>query len=643
MGYMLRAVIFEDKWQAQLVNMLKLCREAGIKEVLFMEQSHQIVMVPYPLEKHKRMAEIYGKMALELRAAGVEASVNIASLVGHSDAPVTGEMVLPFGKFVGEDLKEANACYCILDEKWQEYAAAVCAAYATFAPSKIFIDDDFRSLNHSTMFGCFCRKHAQKTAKECGIQPDPKALLSYVTQDTPEALSVRRAWMKINFAGQLEAAAKMREAAEKVSPSTMLGLMNSGEQSHSIQGRDMDLLLRTFSGPSRRPVSRPAGGGYSDSLHGDFFQMHQLPALSMSVIGKDVHVVSEVENWPHTRFTKSIRSTEAQMLLHALAGAEDLTLNIYDYLATPYDQEPLFAKMLINQKDRISVISKARKGKILKGFGLPWKPDAAASVTCRGDVRRLMPERKADNLFPRFGIPVSFGISDGNALFGDQAAAYDDNEIHQLLKGGLMLDGAALEHLCARGFGDLLGCVPAGEINEPGAERLDDPEFCGIFKDNLLPTIWFRMAPVGKKILRLKMAPGARALSSLLDMDLNELDAPGTVIYENMLGGRVAVFSVPVETWQWVYRSRAFTVGKICAWLSSDNLPVWVSDCPDTGPIYYEDPDTGEGLLAIANGGLDPVFASIHTDLCLEDLFDPANTKDMTVGLLAVRFFRTWK
>ena len=73
-----------------------------------------------------------------------------------------------------------------------------------------------------------------------------------------------------------------------MSPQTRLGLMNSGEPSHALQGRDMQRLLREFSGPKRRPVSRPVGGCYAEALQEEIWIMPQFMALSMSVAGPDV-------------------------------------------------------------------------------------------------------------------------------------------------------------------------------------------------------------------------------------------------------------------------------------------------------------------------------------------------------------------
>ena len=56
MNYILRAVIHEDQWERQLDDIVWVCHEAGIEEVYLKEQCHQILMSPFPMEKHRRMA-----------------------------------------------------------------------------------------------------------------------------------------------------------------------------------------------------------------------------------------------------------------------------------------------------------------------------------------------------------------------------------------------------------------------------------------------------------------------------------------------------------------------------------------------------------------------------------------------------------
>lgn len=643
MSYMLRTVILEQTWERQLQDIIRLCKTANIEEVLLKELSSHIIPVPFLIDKHYKMAKIYSQMAKAFHEENIVFSINIIMLAGHSDGEVEAKYVLPYQKFVGEDLRELHATYCLLDEAWQAYAAEVCALYAGTRPDKLFIDDDFRSLNHGVQYGCFCPIHVSRTAERCGIALTAETLMHAVSGASTEHMAIKQAWMQINFEGQLEAANRIRLAVERVSPATRLGLMNSGEPAHSFQGRDMDVLLREFSG-SRRPLSRPAGCSYSDSIHGELFEIHQVTALSKSVVGEDVQIVSEVENYPHTRFSKSIRITRLQLELHALAGAEDFTLNLYDYLGTPYEQEPDFLHLLIDERERLEMIQAARKGKKLVGFGHPWKKDTALKqLSRRGWLDDIMPNRDPDNYLPQFGIPVQFQLGKANLIFGDAVQCYDDDEVIELLSRGILLDGLAFTNLYNRGFGRYLGCEPAGSGVVDGftVEQFGFNPFTGPFAGNLQTTNWAESKKQGKLPLQLRIDPGAEAISMLLDDDRNEL-APGVVLFENELGGRVAVFTVPISSFQFLHRCRAYMVAKVAQWLMREPLPVWIEDCPNIGPIYYEGAN-GEGLLGIISGNLDVMEVKLHTDLQLFDLFTGEEIQELRMDPLSVRFFRTQK
>ena len=643
MAYMLKVSVFEEQWKKNLCDIIDLCKRSDIREVFLMEQYHGILLIPFTIDKHKRMAEIFCRMAEELRREGIIFSVNIGAIVGHMNNYAGKELILPFRKFVGDELREADECCCILDESWQEYAAQVCSLYAMGKPDKIFIDDDFRSVNHTAAFGCFCPLHIKRTSEEAGMDLTADSLLSHIRGSSSEDMKVRKAWMKITFEGQLEAAKKMRTAVEKISPGTRIGLMNSGEEQHSVQGRDMDRLLREFSGNCRRPLSRPAGGGYVDILHADVFQMHQRMALSMSVLGKDVQIASEADCWPYSRFNKSIRIAKSQLQIHALAGADDFTVNINDYLTIPVEQEPDICDLLVSEKERLSIIQKARMGKKAKGLGLPWKKDTASVLVCRnGSISGIMPDRNIDCILAQFGIPTQFDAGRGNLILGDAVNCYDDSEIKSLLSGGLMIDGLALEQLCKRGFKRLLGCYPEGYVKGPCVEKLDDNEFSGRFAGSMAAISYYTEAENGRYIYNLSMQQGAISISAICNEELKKI-APGVVLYENELGGRIAAFAAPLGNRRWLFRSRAYQMAKIADWIMYGQLPVWIEDCPNIGPFYYEDEKTGEGLLGVASGTPDPVEMKIHTGLEMVDLFTGDKDYDQTIEPLSVRFFRTMR
>lgn len=612
MRYILRQVVHPQRWQAQLADVIQLCRTSGIDEVMLMEQSHQILTVPFPLAKHREMAAIYHEYASGLRAAGIDYSVNLATIVGHHDAPVGGEARLGFTPFVGEDLVPRDAVYCLTDPDWVAYAEEVVALYAATGPRRLMIDDDFRSLNHMVTTGCFCPTHAARAAEALGREPMSSAeLLAAILADTDDALEVKAAWQDVTFTAQLDAARAIERAVHAVDAAVDVGLMNSGEPAHSLQGRDMAQLLAAFAGPGRATLSRPAGGAYSDGLHAQIVEMHQISALSRHAAGGTGVWVSEVENWPHTRYLKSVAITRLQLALHALWGADEITLNLYDYLGTPFRLEPDWAELLIAQRPELARIQAARRGRRLTGVGLPWRPDTARHLRNRtGTVGDLLPRRPLDTLLPLLGVPVQFEVGAVNVLLGDDALAWPEEDLARMLAGGLLIDDLAAEHLARRGWGEVLGGRITGRVEGPVVERLTDPEFAGDYLGCDLPTDWAGVGRRGEWISRWRQDPGARVVSTFVD-DHDEEVGPALTCATNALGGRVAVLAQRVQEVGWAHRGRAVQIQAVLTWLAGPAGPgPMVAQGPNVAPFVYAGPDL---LVALVNTGLDPVEVDLAT------------------------------
>lgn len=631
MKYWLRRVIFEDIWEQQLEELISLCKRARIDGVLLMEQSHMALMSPYPMEKHRRMAEIYKKIGSALKTAGIRYGINIASLVGHTDMDLPAEYRLGFQSFVGDDLKDTAACYCILGQEWQEYAVEVCNLYAETAPEYLFLDDDFRSLNHGRLLGCFCPVHVAETSKRLGEEITATAILDalreseYSTQEEKaRAKQIRTAWMEANYAGQERAVSKIEEAVHCKFPKVMLGLMSSDELRHSLQGRPIGKLLKTLAGDQPKMLYRPTGAIYGDALHKAVFEGHQRMAVTMGEVDGALHTVSELELFPHTRYSCSRRFSEIMMKTQILAGADDVTLNLYDYLGNPVEREPVWEDMLTANKEYLQKLQQLRKGKKLKGFGLPYRMTESSYHTVKnGDVSSLYPNRNLDILLPSMGIPVQFTEADANAVIGSAVWCYSEEELKRMLSKGFLTDAEGARILEERGLGEYVGCQvqEAGELI-PALERLCDAR---PFAGDIMPTRWNLFKQNERFIL--EPVAGADVLTTLLDLEKKELGA-GTTIYQNSLGGTCAVVAVTPKQETWAFRSRAWLVKEVISRLAENVLPLTISDCPNLGPIYYEDESTGEGLLAVLNGSLDAYCYHIETDRIklVERLSDSAET-----------------
>lgn len=603
MRYWLRRVIFEDNWERQTEELAALCKRAEIDGVLLMEQSHLILTAPYPLTKHRRMAAIYRKMGETLRAAGIRFGINIASLVGHTDMNVPQAYQLNCGRFVGDDLQEANSCYCILDESWQTYASEVCRLYAAADPEYLFIDDDFRSLNHGRTLGCFCPAHVRKTSEKLGRKVTPEEILHSLREASPQALKIRSAWIDANGEGQTAAARRLEKAVHQAYPHVMLGLMSSDEMRHSLQGRKIGETLHALAGENHQMLYRPTGAIYGDAIHGKLFEGHQRMALTMGEVNGPLHTVSELELFPHSRYGCSRRFSEIMMKTQILAGADDITLNLYDYLGNPVEREPVWEQMLHENKPFLEKLSILRKGMKLKGFGLPYRQRESRYRTWNGKAAsQLYAHRSLDILLPVMGIPVCFTESQGNALTDAAIQCCTDEELTGFLSKGFLTDAKGALVLEQRGFGQYTGChvINAGKAI-PALEKILPTAYAGEFAGDLMPCRWNLFENTERFIL--EPFDGAETLTQLLNLEKQPLGS-GTVLYRNSLGGICAVTAVSPAPDTWNFRSRAELIRRIIAKLSGDSLPFLIPDRPNLGPIYYE-AENGDGLLAVLNGSLD--------------------------------------
>ena len=640
MEYILRIAVHEDCWERQLQGLLDVCRKTPVKEIMLMEESHQIMTSPFVREKHQRMAAIYAQMANAFARAGIRHSINLVTCVGHGDNLVPKNQLLPFKKFVVDSLQESHAVYCIADKNWVNYTAEICALYAATKPAKLMIDDDFRSLNHSAEYGCFCSLHADMVSKLVGRKISQQELLCAVCGSSDDAQQIKTAWMQVNFDAQLCAARTIEKAVHAVSPETQVGLMNSGEPAHSVQGRDMNALLYAFSG-GKQCLSRPSGGAYSDALHAHAVDMHQTMALSMSAITHDTFWLSEVENYPNTLYTKSKTITKLHMKMHALCGADALSLNFYDYLATPYELQGEYAEIINDAAEGVEKIEQLRKGKALCGVGIPWRKDAAQHKINRcGGLDELMPKRPLDLLLPLLGIPVQFKQAQTNVLLSDDVLCYQPKELEKMLSGGLLIDNIAAEHLCRMGFGDALGCTPCGHVEGPCAEKIVDERYGGIWTGTLFCTNWESARRSGAGITKLSLAPQAIEICSLVDYEKEYL-APAITLYDNKFGGRVCVMAAPISDYGWLFRARSVLMQSIFRTMPGCAELPFVAGGANLAPFYYYDASAKKGLLAVMNCGLDTETAVLPEIFSVENALDITDNTLFEIKPVSAKFYCT--
>ncbi|MFQ7725187.1 MAG: hypothetical protein ACLRI7_01925 [Ruthenibacterium lactatiformans] len=210
--------------------------------------------------------------------------------------------------------------------------------------------------------------------------------------------------MRVNFAAQLRAAKAVERAVHAVSPKTQVGLMNSGEPAHSVQGRDMDALLRAFSGGGQC-LSRPLGGAYSDALHTGAVEMLTGMSLSTAAVHSSTFWASEVGNYPNTPYTKALPSRAADG--STPAGADGLTLNLHDYLCHTAAAAARIREMVCKAAPAVEAVQQLRRARRCAAWACPGAGTRLHRQNRAHTPDGMLPARPLDAVLRCWAFPYS--------------------------------------------------------------------------------------------------------------------------------------------------------------------------------------------------------------------------------------------
>lgn len=606
MQYGLRTNIHLDTWRNFLPELIRFCHEAHIDEVLLSEESYSIATVVQSEEYFHKIAEAYCEIVPILKAEGLIPSMYIKVSMGHYEGYVEG--MPSFSKFVGEDLKESPAAPCVMDKEWQRYISRVCADCARAGFTRIYLDDDFRSDNHyEGRAGCFCDLHVKATSERCGVKLTQESLRSHVCGNSAEDLRIRQAWMDVNFESQLQTVRMVEAAVHAVDSSVSLGLMCCSNGSSSYQGRDLPKLLQTFAGAGKTMLARPAGGAYSDTLLDGVCSMYLGTARSLAEIPGEMFAVSEVDSYPRTVMSKSVRQTDLHIQLHALAGCEQATLNLFDHFETPFLYCQEYSNMLRERRTLYDNVQELRKSRTPKGVHFLWNWEISRHIENRtGTVKGLYPHSTiADpsNVMARMGVPVAFGEGDINFVDGDVVNCLTDDDIARLLSKPLLLDMYAAIKLCERGFGAKIGLNNPRRLNQACYERFDVDGFDGECSGQYVAAYGRNVHDERNQPVLFDAAEGTMAVSHLIGCDKQTI-APAVYLYENSHGARVCTFaSAILPNRNWLYKCRAGQIRAIIKWLMKGQETWTVEGGLNVMPIVLQ--GRGDTVVALLNPSLD--------------------------------------
>lgn len=440
-----------------------------------------------------------------------------------------------FQRIVFLDGRECPASTCPLDLGFQERFSGDIAYVAERAnPALIIFEDDYGMSCHGGD-ACFCDLHLDFFSKRVGRYYSREQLQILFNGQSEASVSLRAEWEAGLRDSLVQLATRVRQAVDHVAPSIPMGYMQPGCADRD--GNSTEAVARAFAGDRHRPFIRLYGTSYcSDDaftlpenvFHALYCKQH-LP--------EDVICYHESDTFPHNRFFMSagkMRSLMAAVYSYGFAGS---TFQVCQHLDDP-NEEAGYYSMFAEERKRFETVQKIAQQSELSGCSVLSAPKQANGW--------VVP-------FAHFGIPYTTKESSVNVLSGTLPDVFNDDQIVEFLKHGLLLDGHAAERLCARGFSELLGLSVQGvsTINDPGRdlgsrEKIRE-RFLRDADAGRLMTSFATYAPYGNgSMYHLKPNTASTEIITDLVSFRNETIGVGMTRFCNAEGGRVVTMGMSV-------------------------------------------------------------------------------------------------
>ena len=494
---------------------------------------------------------------------------------------------------------------CPLDSGFTErLTAGVAATCRAGRPFIVFFEDDYELAWHRGMNGlggCFCDRHLASFAERYGKRLSAAEIAAAFKNRTTENEPVRRAFAETQKASLVAFAQAIRRAIDSVDPKIRACLCQSYRV--DFDGDTTEAIARALAGGTR-PAVRIYGAKYNNENNAvKLPQTLAHTAWSAATLPKDFEIVHESDPYPHNRFFSAATFLGSEIACAFMCGVSDSYLYCSQYLDDPFEDGG-YADWFCRNRRRLEAVRDFRATARPVGVRVSFDPKEHYLV------REAAPGRKIDFLLDgtyflgKLGFPYTPVGGDATLLSVQSIEQMDDGEVRRALSGGVLLDGAAALALAERGFGEMIGVE---------AERVDRLPVTG---ERILPASGCRkrgkkvncwlLDPVGgveaNVLLRLKPLPGAVAWAEYVGPE-GEAVAPSITVFENTLGGRVAVLSQGLSgnRSSGIYSPRKQELFvRLFDWLSHGRLDVCAPETPSTWMMACVS-ERGDEMMAMVN------------------------------------------
>lgn len=508
-----------------------------------------------------------------------------------------------FQKITGLDGKESNVSACPLDADFRKKFSRNIQIVAERAkPFVIFFEDDFELSNHPGVpFGCFCPLHMAEFNRRANSNLSREQLMEIFSESNDESMRLRRIFAEVGKDSLVLLASEVRAAVDQVAPETRLALCQPG--CSDFDGNMTEPVTAAFAGANTVPMVRCCGASYSSDLADDFpgiifHLMHSFKSLP-----EHFECVHETDTYPHTRFYTSAAKIKSFLTAALLCGAKGSLLYMSQYLDDPFEETGYkeMIKACSGWFDTLLSIS----GKCdIAGVQVLYDPAQHIVKPWRPGTRPATAKAWSNGI-GMLGIPCTVQDAPCKMLDGNVTQLLGNEQLTEILSGAVFLDGKAAFILSQRGFGDLIG-VEASINPEVTClyEAITENRFAESLEGRLMYN--FAIAPAGKEggtFYELQALDKTEVISNFTTAGLDIL-SPAMTVFENKLGGRVAVTAFDLENNSSAsimnYRKKEL-MRNIIEWLTGSPLPAFVESAPKTFCCVLNDKAGEFTLVAIFN------------------------------------------
>ncbi len=478
----------------RIKNLLDFCEKAKIDDVMFFIGAEDL-FIGHPTKiQAKKYVDLIVKLKNILAEKGITVSLNPWTTLGHYDGGRKLQEGQDFSTMVGHDGVKAEVCSCPICETWRKYYVDMLNYYVNeINPETLWLEDDFRLFGKQTgdgviKLGCFCEEHMKLYRQELGADVTREQFVSRLSHDK----KARKAYLDVNRRVMEETIDYLSNGVKNLN---RLALMTGG--TYFNHGRRDTELYKSLSKGRKKSRNRQALFAYRQISPQNYLSnVNRVSHLIRFFTGDTADCVSEIENFPHGLFVKSMKFDKFQMLSAIPLLFQGATFSIFDFTGNGVIEYDGFAKIYSEVKPLLSkVVGFNLLPANAYGVKVLANQDVAYSVKINGNY--------ADNysddtgyMFSVFeGLGVACAYTDDQNIKGETVAisgqvlrSLDKKTIKKLFANNLVIIGGdGVETLFELGLNDLIGAksyVRLKERDNPHTiEQLRGEDVvCGIMK-----------------------------------------------------------------------------------------------------------------------------------------------------------------